>query len=83
MKINATLEASRRRVSFLFYERTARLVQEFDNNHASYTVEVYIAADLVLFPSFVSHSIWSLPTCNSTPTCAINYIYIYIVTATG
>ena len=63
-------------MSFLFYERTARLVQEFDNNYASYTVEVYIAADLVLFPSFVSHSIWSLPTCNSTPTCAINYIYI-------
>ena len=28
VKINATLEASRRRASFLFYERTARLVQK-------------------------------------------------------
>ena len=28
VKINATLEASGRRASFLFYERTARLVQK-------------------------------------------------------
>ena len=34
VKINATLEASGRRTSFLFYERTARLVQKFDNDHA-------------------------------------------------
>ena len=34
VKINATLEASGRRTSFLFYERTARLVRKFDNDHA-------------------------------------------------
>ena len=45
VEINATLEASRRRSSFLFYERTARLVQKTMHS-----------AD-----SFVALSIWSLP----------------------